>query len=166
MKPRYCWTKVESSKGLMRLRKPHSSKRSKRVQVEPTNNPWGDREIAWNSMDCLSAWERLQAESQDHLDRDVCGDSEHGDIQHGSSIFVQQVSRDTDKNVTSPPLLRIPGGQYQNARYIVWDPPPWNVRLVAECPKIPSKCKLTCSRPPQKKVDCEGVIFCSLIKQQ
>jgi len=53
-------------------------------------------------------------------------------------------------------------GPYQNVRYIFWDPrdPPLNVKLVAERPpgvvlvgkvfNIPSKCKLTCSRPPSK----------------
>ena len=51
---------------------------------------------------------------------------------------------------------------YQNVRYIFWDPP-LNVKLVAERPpgvvfvgsvvKIPSKCKLTFSRPPQKDLE-------------
>ena len=51
---------------------------------------------------------------------------------------------------------------YQNVRYIFWDPP-LNVKLVAERPpgvvfvgsvvKIPSKCKLTFSRPPQKQIE-------------
>ena len=50
-------------------------------------------------------------------------------------------------------------GPCQNVRYIFWDPP-FNVKLVAERPpgvvfvrrvlRIPSKCKLTFSRPPQK----------------
>ena len=61
--------------------------------------------------------------------------------------------------ITTPlrPLFR--GGPYQNVSYIFWDPP-LNVKLVAERPpgvvfvgrvlKVPSKCKLTFSRPPPK----------------
>ena len=36
---------------------------------------------------------------------------------------------------------------------------PLNVKLVAECPRIPSKCKLTCSRPPSKKGGLRGCNF-------
>jgi hypothetical protein len=61
-------------------------------------------------------------------------------------------------------LLRLlfRGGPYQNVRYIFRDPP-LNVKWVAERPqgvafvgrvlKIPSKCKLACSRSPRKHLE-------------
>ena len=61
--------------------------------------------------------------------------------------------------ITIPLRLLFRGGPYQNVRYIFCNPP-LNVKFVAERPpgvvlvgrvfKVPSKCKLTFSRPPSK----------------
>ena len=61
--------------------------------------------------------------------------------------------------ITIPLRLLFRGEPYQNVRYIFCNPP-LNVKLVAERPpgvvlvgrvfKVPSKCKLTFSRPPSK----------------
>ena len=75
----------------------------------------------------------------------------------------------TSSNITTPLRLLFWGGPYQNVKYLRYikihkihclGPPPLNVKLVAERPqgvdfvgrvsKIPSTCKLTCSRPPSK----------------